>query len=207
LFSFDDGLQDGVGNGYLRFVLHDQSNGRNFLELAGSGGNPKITATPGLGGQTVHVVCVYNPSAGGALIYTNGVLEASQAVSTSLTNVSLNAAALGRSPWSSDPWLAGAIDEFRIYAGQLLPADIVAAQISGPNTLLTTNVSLGIAQGGGFLTLSWPVAGSGFTLVSSPTLGSNEHWTPVTNSISNLGFNYQVGVPQTGTKMFFRLQR
>jgi len=40
LFSFDDGLQDGVGGGYLRYVLHDQSNGRNFLELASGSVSP-----------------------------------------------------------------------------------------------------------------------------------------------------------------------
>jgi len=207
LFSFDDGLQDGVGGGYLRYVLHDSSNGRNFLELASSGGSPKITATPGLGGQYVHVVCVFNPSAGVALIYTNGVLEASQAVSTSLTNVSLNSAALGRSPWNGDPWLNGAIDEFRIYAGQLLPADITAAQTVGPNVLLTTNVSLAVSQGNGSLTLNWPVAGSGFTLVSSSTLGVNAVWTPVNVTSFVIGGNNQVPVSLTNATLFFRLQR
>jgi hypothetical protein len=207
LFSFDDGLQDGVGGGYLRYVLHDSSNGRNFLELASGGGSPKITANPGLGGQYVHVICVYNPSAVVALIYTNGVLEASQAVSTSLTNVSLNAAALGRSPWNGDPWLNGAIDEFRIYAGQLLPADIAAAQSIGPDVLLTSNVSLAVSQGSGSLTLNWPVAGSGFTLVSSSTLGANAVWTPVNLTPSIIGGNNQVPVTMTNTTLFFRLQR
>jgi alpha-L-fucosidase len=207
LFSFDDGLQDGVGGGYLRYVLHDSSNGRNFLELASSGGSPKITANPGLGGQYVHVICVYNPSAGVALIYTNGVLEASQAVSTSLANVSLSAAALGRSPWSSDPWLNGAIDEFRIYAGLLLPADIAAAQSIGPNVLLTSTVSLAVSQGSGSLTLNWPVAGSGFTLVSSSTLGANAVWTPVNLTPSVIGGNNQVPVNMTNATVFFRLQR
>ena len=207
LFSFDDGLQDGVGGGYLRYVLHDSSNGRNFLELASGGGSPKITANPGLGGQYVHVICVYNPSAGVALIYTNGVLEASQAVSTSLTNVSLNAAALGRSPWNGDPWLNGAIDEFRIYAGQLLPADIAAAQSIGPDVLLTSNVSLAVSQGSGSLTLNWPVAGSGFTLVSSSTLGANAVWTPVNLTPSIIGGNNQVPVTMTNATLFFRLQR
>jgi regulation of enolase protein 1 (concanavalin A-like superfamily) len=207
LFSFDDGLQDGVGGGYLRYVVHDSSNGRNFLELASSGGSPKITANPGLGGQYVHVVCVYNPSAGVALIYTNGVLEASQAISTSLTNVSLNAAALGRSPWNSDPWLAGGIDEVRIYAGALQPADIAAAQIAGPNVLLTTNVSMAVSPGSGSLLLDWPVAGSGFTLVSSPALGSAAVWTPINVTPSVNGSNNQVPITPTHATMFFRLQR
>jgi hypothetical protein len=207
LFSFDDGLQDGVGGGYLRFVLHDQSNGRNFLELASGGGSPKLTANPGLGGQYIHVVCVYNPAGGVALIYTNGVLEASIAVSTSLTNVSLNAGALGRSPWSGDPRLAGAIDEFRIYAGQLLPADIAAAQAIGPNVLLSKNVSLAVSQGSGALTLNWPVASSGFTLQSSPSLGANTLWTTVTNGIATVGASNQIVISPTNTAMFFRLLR
>jgi hypothetical protein len=207
LFSFDNGLQDGVGGGYLRYVLHDRSNGRNFLELASSGGSPKIQANPGLGGQYVHVVCIYNPSAGMALLYTNGMLEASQAVSTSLTNVSLNAAALGRSPWSGDPWLAGVVDEFRIYAGPLLPSDIAAAQTVGPDVLLTTNVSPAVSQGSGSLTLNWPVAGSGFTLVSSSTLGTGAIWTPVNIAPSIIGLNNQVPLIMTNATLCFRLQR
>jgi hypothetical protein len=207
LFSFDDGLQDGVGTGYLRYVLHDHSNGRNFLELVGSGGSPLVSGAPGLGGQTVHLVCVYDPSAGIALIYTNGILEVAQAVATPLANVSTNAAALGRSPWNGDPWLNGAIDEFRIYSGQLQPADVAAAQVAGPGVLLTTNVSLGVSQGSGALILTWPVEASGFTLQSSPTLGAQSAWTTVTNAPLLLGGNNQVSVPVGSAAMFFRLSR
>jgi alpha-L-fucosidase len=207
LFSFDDGLQDGVGGGYLRFVLHDQNNGRHFLELASSGGSPMLAANPGLGGQYVHVVCIYNPFSGAAVIYTNGTLEASLAVSTPLSNVSTNSAALGRSPWNGDPWLNGAIDEFRIYAGQLLPADIAASQIVGPDVLLSTNVSLAILQGNGTLTVSWPVAASGFTLQSSPLLGPSAAWTTVTNAVATVGASNQIIVAPTNTAMFFRLRR
>ena len=205
LFSFDDGAQDGVGTGYLRFVLHDQNNGRNFLELAGNGGTPMIAANPGLGGRLVHVVCVYDPGIGAASIYTNGVLEVSQATATALSNVSTSAAALGRSPWNGDPWLAGEIDEFRIYAGTLLPADVAAAQFLGPNALLTTNVSLGISQGSGFLTLSWPVAASGFTLQSCPGVGGA--WTPVNVAPSTVNSNNQVVLVPTNAVRFFRLAR
>jgi hypothetical protein len=207
LFSFDDGLQDGVGGGYLRGVLHDQSNGRNFLELASDNGSPFVSGYPGLGGQSLHVVFVYNPSAGVALIYTNGALEVSQAIATALTNVSANAAALGRSPWDGDPWLAGAIDEFRIYSGQLTQADVGAAQLAGPNVLLTSNVTLSVSQGNGTLMLRWPVAGSGFNLESSPTLGSGAVWTTVTNAPSVIGTNNQVTVPLSNSTMFFRLRR
>lgn len=207
LFSFDDGLQDGVGGGYLRFVLHDQSNGRNLLELASGGGSPILAANPGLGGQYVHVVCIYSPPTGTAAIYTNGVLAAMTAVSTPLANVSTNAAALGRSPWNSDPWLNGAIDEFRIYAGALPPADIMSAQKAGPNVLLTTNVSLNISQGKGALTFDWPVAASGFVLESSPALDTDTVWTPVTGSQIIVGANNQMTIALTNTMEFFRLRR
>jgi hypothetical protein len=207
LFSFDDGLQGGVGSGYLRYVLHDQSNGRNFLELASSGGSPFIPAYPGLGGQSVHLVCVYNPTAGIAMIYSNGMLEVAQTVATPLANASTNAAALGRSPWNSDPWLNGAIDEFRIYAGQLQPADVAAAQVAGPDVPLTSRVSLGMSQGTGVLTLQWPVAGAGFTLESSPQLGANAIWTPVTNAPVVVGSNNQTVVPLGAPAQFFRLKR
>jgi alpha-L-fucosidase len=209
LFSFDDGLQDGVGGGYLRFVLHDQSNGRNFLELASSGGSPLLAANPGLGGSYVHVVCTYSQTTGTAVIYTNGVLEATMAVSTPLANVSANAAALGNSPWSSDPNLKGAIDEFRIYSGVLTPADIAAAQAVGPNVVLTTNVSVSVSPGGGTMNFSWPVAASGFTLESSPVLGSGAVWTSITGVPLVVGSNNQVAVPLNSGNgsVFFRLLR
>ena len=207
LFSFDDGLQDGVGGGYLRYVLHDQNNGRNFMELASGGGSPLIPGYPGLGGKYVHVVCIYNMASGIAAIYTNGVLEASKAVSTALTNVSTNAAALGRSPWNGDPWLNGAIDEFRIYAGRLLPDDIAAAQIAGPNTLLTTNVLLGVSQDNGIPTLYWPVAASGFLLEASPILGPDAVWTPLNASSTVSDLNNEVTITATNATMFFRLRR
>jgi alpha-L-fucosidase len=207
LFSFDDGLQDGVGGGYLRYVLHDQSNGRNFLELASGGGSPKLPANPGLGGKYVHVVCTYSQTTGAAAIYTNGVWEATMAVSTPLANVSPNSASLGRSPWNGDPWLNGAIDEFRIYDGILQPADIAAAQTIGPDVLLTTNVTLSVLQGSGALNLNWPIAASGFVVESSPGLGEDAVWNVVTNVVLLAGSSNELSLPATNATMFFRLRR
>jgi len=208
LFSFDNGLQNGSGGGCLRYVLHDQSNGRNFLELASGGGSPLLPGNPGLGGQYVHVVCVYNAGAGVELIYTNGVLEAAQPIVAPLGGVSQNAAALGRSPWSTDPWLNGAIDEFRIYGGQLLPGDIAAAQQLGPDVLLTANATLSVTPGGaGALMFTWPLAAPGFTLQSSPVLGVDAAWAPVNNATQISGQNYQVLVAPPDATRFFRLVR
>ncbi len=122
--------------------------------------------------------------------------------------MSANAAALGRSPWSGDPWLNGAIDEVRIYAGQLLPDDIAATQLLGPNALLTTNVTLTVSHASSeSLTLSWPVAASGFALESSTSLGGNASWAPVGSAAVVSGPNNQVTISPTNWTLFFRLHR
>jgi hypothetical protein len=191
LFSFDDGLQDGVGGGYLRYVLHDETNGRNFMELASSGGSPLLAGYPGLGGQYVHVVCVYNPPAGVEAIYTNGVLEASQSVTTAMSNVSTNAAALGRSPWSGDPWLSGGIDEFRIYNGALSTSQIAATQALGPNQVLTVpSVPAGLTTTAGStqVVLSWNAStnATGYNVKQSVVTGGP--YSMIAPGLTNTGF-------------------
>ena len=175
-----------------------------------AGGNSNLQGTPGFGGQYVHVVCVYDPTTLVQQVFTNGVLASSMTgVSIpSVNNLWTFGGALGRSPWWAygDPYMAGAINEFRIYSGRLFPDEIAASEIVGPNTLLTTNVSMQ-AQGGSNVTLSWPVAGPGFTLYSSPSLGSDAIWTVVTNGVSIVGQSYQVSVPPSGGSKFFRLKR
>src|ERR1019366_9430608 len=76
LFEFSDG--GGTGNQYLRFVMHDQGDTRNFFELADVSGYPNqfISSPTGLSSVPVHVVCVYDPANGRTSIYTNGILEA-----------------------------------------------------------------------------------------------------------------------------------
>jgi alpha-L-fucosidase len=207
LFSFDDGSQGGVGGGYLRYVLHDSGNARTFLELASSAGTVLAPATAALGNQSVHLVCLYSSDLGSAVIYTNGVLACSQSASVPISAASTNSAALGRSPWQSDPWLSGAIDEFRIYSGLLMPADIAASQALGAGELLTTNVALAVARGDGVLSLSWPVAASGFALETSPGVGPSPSWSSATNPVVVVGTNNQVIVPVSQAQQFFRLKR
>ena len=207
-FEFSSGA--GTGGSYLRHVIHDQSNARNQFEMTGGAGSD-LLGYPGFGGQYVHVVCVYDPTTLVQQVFTNGVLASSKtgvgipAVETLWTF----AGSLGRSPWwaDGDSYMAGSINEFRIYSGRLLPDEIAAAQIAGPDTVLTTNVSMSATASGGATTLSWPVASPGFTLYSSPTLGPGSVWSAATNAVNVAGQNYQVLVtPGNGTR-FFRLER
>ncbi|HEV2318326.1 MAG TPA: hypothetical protein VGV18_01145, partial [Verrucomicrobiae bacterium] len=139
---------------------------------------------------------------------TNGVLFASQAASLPLSGVATNEATLGQSPWAAygDPYLAGSIDEFRIYGGRLMPGDIAAADIIGPNQLLTSTAPLTLTKSGGNLILSWPVAASSFTLESSPKLGSGTIWTPIGTAPVVVGVTNQVTITP-GSTMFYRLER
>ena len=206
-FEFSSG--GGTGGAYLRHIIHDQSNGRNQFEMT-AGGNSDLMGNPGFGGQYVHVVCVYDPTTLVQQVFTNGVLASSQTGVgiPSVNNLWTFGGSLGRSPWWAygDPYMAGSINEFRIYSGRLLSDEIAASDIVGPNTVLTTNVSMSAKASGGITTLSWPVAGPGFTLYSSPTLGAGAVWTAATNAVSIVGQNYQVTVSSAGGTKFFRLK-
>jgi hypothetical protein len=208
-FEFSDGT--GTGGSYIRHVIHDQSNGRNQFEMT-AGGSSDLLGYPGFGGQYVHVVCVYDPTTLVQQVFTNGVLASSK---TGVSIPSVNGfwpfgGSLGRSPWRAygDSYLTGSINEFRIYSGRLLPDEIAASDVVGPDTVLTTNVSMSAASSGaGHAALSWPVAGPGFTLYSSPTLGVGAMWTVVPHAIAVVGRNYQVTVSSADGTKFFRLKR
>jgi hypothetical protein len=84
---------------------------------------------------------------------------------------------------------------------------VVPAQAIGPEVLLTTNVGLNVSQGRGKLTLSWPVAGSGFVVESSPVLGAGAVWTSVDSPVVADGANNQVVMAPTHVSLYFRLKR
>ena len=157
------------------------------------------------------MVCVYDPTTLVQQVYTNGVLAATKSGSAlpPLSGLWADGGALGRSPWWAygDPYLAGAISEFRIYSGRLYADEILAADVVGPNTVLTTNVTLQATASGANAVFSWPGAGPGFTLYSSPTLGANAVWSPVTNAATIVGTTYQITASRSGSTKFFRLKR
>jgi hypothetical protein len=194
--------------------------GNNYIFCAPQGGRIAITSTDYTGEQNaysgmdfsfhtnLHVTAVFNPPGNYLAIYTNGVLAGvNTAVSTPLNAVSNVFSYLGRSLYSGDTYLDFSLEEFRIYNGVLQAADIAAAQLAGPEVLLTTNVLLNTSTSGSRLTLNWPVAGSGFTLASSPALGSGAEWTPVSVTPNLVGVNYQLTITPTNGTLFFRLQR
>jgi len=203
---FDFGTYSGAyGQNYLFFCPNTGTSGQR-LEMAT---NTTVTfdVAGSLNNRSLHVVCVVDPATGFGGIYTNGVLE--KAVTNSwpvLGSVSTAWSFLGRSLWSADAWLDATIDEFRIYDGRLTPEEIAASYAAGPDTL-DEKLALTMTKASGGYTFSWPSYTPGFTLESSPSLGSDAVWNAVSGTpvISNGCF--WLTVAATGTNTFFRLSR
>jgi hypothetical protein len=200
------------GSEYLRFVPRNAANSHLFEIVTGAdgGGTESLTHAGQLDNNTWHVTCIYDPSGPKAVmsVYTNGVLDsiATNAI-WPLSTVATNFSYIGESPWAGDPGFPGSVDEYRIYSGRLAPVDIATTQALGPNALLVSQPSLGAAINGGSVTLTWPLAASGFSLVSSPGITGIPVWTAVTNTPVTVGSNYQVTLPNSGTSKFFQLRR
>jgi hypothetical protein len=177
-------------------------------DVATTAGFASIDGAPSLNGYTRHVVLTYDPSSGVLASYTNGVLcEINNAATMPLSSVSSDDAFIGRSQFGADPYLAAAIDEFRIYNGVLYSDEIAATQILGANQTLTTNATLTASVSGNNVVLSWPLAAAGFTVQSRTSLVSGT-WTTVSISPQIVGnTKWQATVPVSGSIQFFRLSR
>lgn len=162
----------------------------------------------------VDIAIVYHPYAGYVALYTNGVLAAinnnvSNPLAATLGADPINY--IGQSLYGSDPFLKASIDEFRIYNGPLTAGQIAADYALGPDQLIgsSTNVSLSASVSGGNLTIKWPTTSALVNLMSSPSLGADANWTPVSGSLMTDGSgNYQMTVPMASSStQFFRLSR
>jgi len=194
--------------------------GENYIFCAPQGGRIAITASNWSGEQStlsigdfsyhtnLHVVAIYNPPGGYLALYTNGVLVAmNSAVTVPLSSVSSVLNYIGRSLYTTDPYPDLSLDEFRIYNGVLHADDIAATQVLGPNQLLSASSPIiNSSLIGGNLTLSWPLASAGFTLMSRTNLASGI-WATVSPTAQMVGSQWQVAVPVSSNAQFFRLQK
>jgi hypothetical protein len=148
-------------------------------------------------------------SGGTGILYVDGV-EAGRNSSVTLTPSSMGGTTqnyLGKSQYG-DPYLNGALDEFRIYSAALSPAEIAAIAAVGPDQLPNTNgPSLSLAVSGTNLTVSWPAANVGYTLQSRTNLVLG-NWMNVASPAPQLtGGQWQVALPLSGNadSIFYRL--
>ncbi len=121
--------------------------GEDYLFCAPQAGRVAITGTdPGYTGEqnaasganwssqtNVHIVAVYDPSAGYLSLYTNGVLAADNTnATTPLTGVNDVYSYIGRSLYTAAPYAPLSVSEFRIWQGALTAQQIALDAASGP---------------------------------------------------------------------------
>ncbi len=160
-------------------------------------------------GQDVYLGLTYDPGAGTARLYLNGVLAASATGAFNATSRFTDYSSwLGRSQWDRDPYFNGSYDEFRIWQGILSDQDIAGHYAAGPNQQFATfRPTLSMALTGGNFVLSWRGDGTGAAQLQT-TLGlSPPAWKDVTNSVSLANGVFSVVLPAGARSAFYRLRQ
>lgn len=128
---FDFGTEGGANEIFL--APSADGNGQHHWLTQNIPGGRNLNLKGGLTNMSAHLTAVVDPPASTLALYVNGVLEyANYNATAPLSLVDNSAATVGRSFVAVDPWLVGAIDEFRIYQGALTPAEIMKSHLAGP---------------------------------------------------------------------------
>jgi Glycosyl hydrolases family 43/Concanavalin A-like lectin/glucanases superfamily len=202
---FDFGNINGSsGQNFLFFTPHNGSAGTQ-LGFAVAAGGANLIGPGALDNQTVHVVCIVDPTNNYCALYTNGVLQSAlTAPLPALSGINSAWSFVGRSLFSADPWLNATIDELRIYDGRLTPQEIAVNDQYGPDSLAAP-VTLVQSNSVSSLTLSWPSWAVGFAPQSAPNPGAV--WTSLIQTPTLAGNQWSLSVAASNQFNFYRLQR
>jgi Concanavalin A-like lectin/glucanases superfamily len=209
LFAFGD--TDSSGDGY-DYIFFNPNIARATISAADPGYNGEQGGDlDSLGSATnLHLTCVFDCPSGTILVYTNGSLVATfTGITDPLSTVGDQFAYVGRSLYTADAYLDWSLQELRIYNGVLSSSEIAASDVLGPGQLLSNaRPAVSVSPNtGGNLTLSWPVASAGFTVLSSTNLLSSS-WTPVTSASPQIiNDQWQVTVPAGAGAEYFMLEK
>ncbi|MGH8025049.1 MAG: alpha-L-arabinofuranosidase C-terminal domain-containing protein, partial [Limisphaerales bacterium] len=209
LFAF--GNTDGSGDGYDYIFFNP-----NIARATISGADPGFDGEqggdlPSLGSATnLHLTCVFDCPVGTILVYTNGALAATfSGIAEPLSAVGNQFAYVGRSLYAADAYLDWSLEELRIYDGVLSPSEIAASDALGPGQLLSNASPVMTASDDTAtnLTLSWPLASAGFTLLSSTNLLAGS-WVPVASASAQIiNGQWRVSVPVSSGSRYFMLEK
>jgi Concanavalin A-like lectin/glucanases superfamily len=204
------------GNDTSSYMFLTPRNGFDYttrfaISTSGAAGEQKINCGVAINPGAWHQVAV-TLNSGTGVLYVDGVAVGTNS-GLSLKPSSLGGTThnyLGKSQSTSDPYLNGSLDEFRIYNVALSSAEVAATAALGPDQLLSTNSpQMSLALTGTNLTVSWPLANTGFTLQSCTdlTLGG---WMNVPSPAPQIVSNqWQVALrPATNAgSIFYRLMK
>lgn len=198
-----------IGSSGYNYIFCQPQNGRIAITAASYGGEQNANAGFNFSLQTnLHVTAVFNPPLGYLALYTNGVLAArNSSVTIPMSSVSNLFSYIGRSLFSGDSYFNFNLDEFRIYNGALNANDIAATQVLGPDQTLSTNSPVvTTTSGAGGLALTWAVASSSFTVMTTTNLAST-NWVPAGVAPQLTNGQWQVIVPLSDDVRYYRLMR
>lgn len=206
LFAF--GNTDAGGNGY-DYIFFNPNIARATISAVDPGYEGEQGGDlPSLGSASnLHLDCVFDCPNAAIHVYTNGVLAATfTGITDPLTAVGGEYAYIGRSLYTADAYLSWTLEELRIYKGALSAAQVAATDVLGPNQVLSTNPpTLSVTLTGTNLTLRWPLACAGYTIMTSPSLTVPD-WTPVGASPQIVGSQWECALPITRNgNQFYRL--
>jgi hypothetical protein len=124
----------GSGTGAYMFLtpLSDAGTLRYAITSSGGGGEQQINASPLPSGSWQHVAVAYGDGVG--ILYVGGREAArnpSMEIQPSWFGDDVNQNYLGKSQYAGDPYLPGAIDDFRLYGRTLSAGEI--AQLAAPS--------------------------------------------------------------------------
>jgi hypothetical protein len=201
--------QPDAGQDYLFFTARDGDGIPRFTANFPGGGDV-VSLVPQPGGtilnQQKHVAIVWSASKNTSRMYFDGVLVSTGTAPRPISDLAgsdLNNW-LGRSQFVADAFWAGSYNELRLTSGAMSADQVAASFAAGPDAGNSgSGPTLSVAQNAGNIILTWPAAATGFTLQTSPVLGTTANWTTVP-AVQN-GANMQATVPTTGSAAFFRL--
>ena len=212
LIDFGD-TDTNTGNGCycIDFTPHSgyTVNGINFEASGTDPGNSSVqnvTAPPVLDNAgKMHLVLIWDSTAGYMAVYTNGVLTGINSNVTLPISAIVNAHSyLGKSSYTGDYCGVATIDEFRMYSGAMGTAQIAADYASGPNVLPVPQITA--ATAGRNLVFTWPDYITGYSLQTSSELGAGAFWVPATASSFILtNGTFLIELPMTNPQAFYRL--
>jgi hypothetical protein len=152
---FDFGDTDSNGNGAYGMDFSPQSGNGSWFEVfntdPGFNGAQQLLGPSLAGAGLMQMVVVYDPQLPYATVYTNGVLAAIGSINIPFSSLVDSHDYLGRSAYNGDPYLSGAIREFRVYTGDLSAVQVAADYAAGPgnvdtNFIWLTNIALTVTS-------------------------------------------------------------
>ncbi|MCW5557558.1 MAG: LamG domain-containing protein [Verrucomicrobiae bacterium] len=159
-------------------------------------------------GTMHHIVWTYDAVTSKGQLFRDGVLVAVDKMIYTLAELGDTSNNwLGRSQYSWDPFFNGSIQEFRIYDGPILAAQVAANYQNGPDVLQSPVPALWVSLEEGVVELSWQSSEEGFVVESVAQLGTGEEWSAETAPVTSNGNRRSIRIEPEGTQRFYRLGR